>query len=325
MHRDVIAALALAASLGAHALDLQAHRGGRALRPENTLPAFANALTIGVTTLELDTNVTKDGIVVVSHDSSLNPDITRGPDGKWLERKGPAIRSLTYRELAKYDVGRLKPGTVYAGRYPDQQPVDGARVPKLSELFALVRKSRDSAVRFNIETKLTPAAPGETPAPLPFARSLLGAIRAAGMQGRVTIQSFDWRTLAIVQKEAPRIPTVYLTAQQKWLDNVGAASPEGSPWTAGVQFRDHGSVPRMVKAAGGKVWSPFFGDIDGEMVREAHALGLTVVVWTVNDVPAMERMMALGVDGIISDRPDLLRETMRRAGLPLPEPSPVTP
>jgi glycerophosphoryl diester phosphodiesterase len=145
------------------------------------------------------------------------------------------------------------------------------------------------------------------------------------MQGRVTIQSFDWRTLAIVQKEAPRIPTVYLTAQQKWLDNVGAASPEGSPWTAGVQFRDHGSVPRMVKAAGGKVWSPFFGDIDGEMVREAHALGLTVVVWTVNDVPAMERMMALGVDGIISDRPDLLRETMRRAGLPLPEPSPVTP
>jgi glycerophosphoryl diester phosphodiesterase len=325
MLRAAVATIVLLSATGAGALDLQAHRGGRGLLPENTLPAFANALRIGVTTLELDTNVTKDGVVVISHDSSLNPDITRGPDGKWLEGKGPAIHSLTFRELQAYDVGRLKPGANYGKRYPEQQAVDGTRIPRLADLFALVKKSGDTAVRFNIETKLTPGAPHETPEPEAFARALLKAVRAAGMERRVAIQSFDWRTLRVVQKEAPAIPTVYLTAQQKWLDNVEAANPEGSRWTAGVQLRDHGSVPAMVKAAGGKVWSPYFGDVDEAKVKQAKALGLQVVVWTVNDVPAMERMIALGVDGIISDRPDLLRETARRAGLALPEPAPVAP
>jgi glycerophosphoryl diester phosphodiesterase len=130
--------LAMIAAAG-QALDIQGHRGARGLAPENTLPAFALALEIGVTTLEMDCAVTKDGVVVVSHDPALNPDITRGPGGKWLEKSGPAIRSLTYAELQRYDVGRLNPSNAYAQRWPEQKPADGTRIPRLADVFALVK------------------------------------------------------------------------------------------------------------------------------------------------------------------------------------------
>ena len=298
---------------GASALDLQGHRGARGLAPENSLPAFARALAIGVTTLELDCAITRDGVVVVSHDAALNPDITRGPDGKWLEQPGPAIWSLTYAELQRYDVGRIKPGSAYAKRFPDQQPVDGTRVPRLADVFALVRKSGNETVRFNIETKISPLAPDETTGPENFARKLISAVRSAGMAERTAIQSFDWRTLAVVQNEAPIIATVYLTTVSGFMDNIQARGE--SPWTAGHRVRDHGgSVPRMVKAAGGAVWSPYQGDLTLEAVKEAQALGLKVVVWTVNDPAAMRRMIEWGVDGIISDRPDVLRSVAEAAG-----------
>lgn len=308
-----------------HAFDLQGHRGARGLAPENTLPAFAVALRIGVTTLELDVGVTRDGVVVVHHDRDLNPDITRGPDGKWLEGRGPAIRALDFDELSRYDVGGTRPGTAYAKRFPAQRPVDGTRIPRLADVFALARKSGNAAVRFNIETKLSPLAPGQTLEPEPFARALLADIRKAGMENRVTIQSFDWRTLALVQKEAPDIPTAYLSEQQKWGDNIRADSAEGSAWTAGHQFREHGSVPKMVRAAGGRTWSPYYGELDKAQLAEAHALGLKVVVWTVNEPEHIRAMLDLGVDGIISDRPDLVRAEMAARGMALPKPTPVTP
>src|SRR3954454_11349904 len=121
----------------AQAFDLQGHRGARGLAPENTLEAFATALKIGVTTLELDLAMTRDGALVVSHDSVLNPDHTRAPDGKFLATAGPAIRSLTLDEVKRYDVGRLKPGTAYAANFPEQRAMDGARIPALSEVFEL--------------------------------------------------------------------------------------------------------------------------------------------------------------------------------------------
>ena len=322
----MVAVVAAAAfSPGAAAFDLQGHRGARGLAPENTLPAFAAALSTGVTTLELDTGVTRDGVVVISHDPRLNPDIVRGPDGAWLAKTGPALIALTYAELQQFDVGRLNPASNYAKRYPAQVAVDGTRIPRLADLFALVAKSGNRTVRFNIETKSDPRAPEATLPPAEFARALIAAIRAAGMAPRSTIQSFDWRTLAVVQKEAPEIQTVYLSAQQRWLDNIGAAQAEGSAWTAGVQFAQHGSVPKMVKAAGGSVWSPFFGDLNAATLAEARALGLRVVVWTVNELADAARMIELGVDGIITDRPDLVRFEMRNRGMALPTATPVAP
>jgi len=315
-----VAAWCSAALLAACAtpFDLEGHRGTRGLRPENTLPAFAKALEIGVDTLELDTNVTRDDVVVVMHDTRLNPDVARGPDGQWLAARGPAVHELTYAELSRYDVGRLKPGTRYAAGFPDQVAVDGTHAPRLADVFALVRAAGDRKVRFNIETKISPLAPLEAPPPEEFARRLVREIRDGGMARRSTIQSFDWRTLAVVQRIAPDIPTVYLSSQQKWGDSICTGEAKGtpaidpaacgdSPWTAGVQLRREGSVPRMVKAAGGRIWSPYYKDVDAAKLKEAHDLGISVVVWTVNDPAEMKRMVEMGVDGLITDRPDLFR------------------
>ena len=303
--------------------DLQGHRGARGLAPENTLPAFAKALSIGVVTLELDTGITRDGIVVVSHDPFLNPNITRGPDGAFLAAKGPPIHDLTYPELQRYDVGRINPASPYFKTQPAQQPIDGTRMPRLDEVFGLTRQARNPVVRFNIETKISPLAPNETLPPDEFVDRLLAVIHENGMARQVTIQSFDWRTLQRVQRIS-RIPTVYLSAQQKFFDNIGIGKPEGSPWVAGFQARDHGdSVPRMIKAAGGRIWSPYFGDVDQVKIDEARALGLRVVVWTVNQPEDIEKMLELKVDGIISDRPDLVREAMAKREMPLPRPTPV--
>jgi glycerophosphoryl diester phosphodiesterase len=309
----------------AQAIDLQGHRGARGLLPENTLPAFAQALSIGVTTLELDTAVTRDGVVVVSHDATLNPDITRGSDGLWLTRHGPAIHTLTWNELQQYDVGRIRPQTAYAQRFPVQQPVDGTRMPRLTEVFALARRAGNSTVRFNIETKISPEQPQHTLPPAEFARALIALIRAENLESRVTIQSFDWRTLLVVQQEAPRIATVYLSAQQSWQDNIRARDT-ASPWTAEYHVsRYAGSVPQMIKAAGGAVWSPYFGEVTLEAVREAQQAGLKVVVWTVNESRDIERMIDFGVDGIISDYPDRLRRIAAERGLALPAATPVLP
>jgi glycerophosphoryl diester phosphodiesterase len=304
-----IAALFMASP--SFSLDIQGHRGARGLLPENTLPAFSRALDAGVTTLELDCGVTRDGVVVIVHDPALNPDIARDANGRWLEAPTPAVWRLTYGELERYDVGRLRPGTAYAQRYPRQQAVDGARIPRLADLFALVRARGDNQVRFNIETKISPLMPEDTASPEVFVQALLAEIRKAGVASRVTIQSFDWRTLAIVQKKAPAIPTAYLTAERTAPRNVA----EGSQWTAGHRLSEFaGSLPRMIKTAGGAIWSPPFGELTQERVREAHALGLKVVVWTVNNEADMRRLIGWGVDGIISDYPDLLAAIGQRLG-----------
>jgi len=316
---------ALAVMSSATAFDLQGHRGARGLAPENTLPAFAQALSIGVTTLELDVGVTADGVVVVHHDRRLNPDIARGTDGRWLRAPTRAIREITFHELQRYDVGRIRPGSDYSKRFPDQRKRDGVRIPKLEDVFELARHARNAEVRFNIETKISPETPDETVGPEEFARSLIGVVRASGMASRTTIQSFDWRTLAIVQRDAPEIATSYLSSQGVSLDNIGAGHREGSPWTAGVQLRDHGSVPKMVKAAGGAIWSPSQAELTEALVKEAHGLGLKVLPWTVNDPAHMQRLIDWGVDGMITDRPDRLRDVMAARGLALPKPTPVAP
>lgn len=302
----------------AQAFDLQGHRGARGLAPENTLAAFAKALEIGVTTLEMDTAITSDGVVMVSHNARLNPDITRGPDGRWLQNPTPAINELTERELQRYDVGRIRPGSDYSHQFPVQRRLDRERIPTLSSVFNLARRS---GVRFNIETKVSPLQPEDTPAPQEFARILVELVLAERMAERVTIQSFDWRTLATVRKLAPQIETSYLSAQLPSIDNIQTGRE--SPWTAGIQVRDHGSVAKMVKAAGGQVWSPYHGDLTQEQVREAKALGLKVLPWTVNDPAVMDRLIGWGVDGIISDYPDRLREAAAARKLPLPAQHPA--
>ena len=314
------------APLGVAALDLQGHRGARGLAPENTLAAFAKALSIGVTTLEMDLGVTADGVVVVAHDPHLHPDLARWPDGAWLEAPGPALLDLSLAELQRFDLGRMRPGSRYAQRFPEQQPADGARLPTLAEVVALTRRAGNEVVRFNLETKLSPQAPNLTPSPAAFAEAVVAAVEAEGIGGRTTIQSFDWRSLRAVQALAPQIATACLTVEEAWEDNVRRGQAGASPWTAGLDVDDFGGdVPALVDAAGCAVWSPYFEDLTPEALERAHELGLEVVVWTVNQPDDMGALIEMGVDGIITDYPDRLRMVMAARALPLPEPTPVGP
>ena len=272
------------------AFDIEAHRGGRALRPENTLASFANALSMGVDTLELDIGVTADGVLVVSHERSLNPDLARGPDGAYVAAPGIPFVRLPLAEVKKYDVGRIRPDSAYARQFPDQQAVPGTPIPTLSEVFALVRKSGDGHVRLNIETKIDPNHPEESPDPQRFVTLLLDLAAAEKFEDRIMVQSFDWRTLQLVQKLAPAIPTVYLTQQKGNAPTVSLQ--RASEWTAGFDPAERGgSLPRTIKDAGGAIWSPYFGDVTPELVAESHGLGLKVVVWTVNKKDDIARLI----------------------------------
>lgn len=318
-HHLAAGVLAALLATGAAAFDLQSHRGGRGLLPENTLPAFARSLELGVDTLELDIGVTADGVVVVGHDPYLNPFITRDAAGQWLAGKGPLVRSLSLAQLQAYDVGRIQPDTPYAKTFDKQKGSDGVRMPTLAQVFELAKARGADKVRFNIETKINPGQPDDTVGAEAMAQALVKVVREAGMTGRTTIQSFDWRTLQVVQKLEPSIPTAYLTIQTANNDNVRDGS-----WTAGLRVADHGgSVPRLVKAAGGAIWSPNGGALTEALVKEAQALGLKVLPWTINNPADMERFIAWGVDGIITDYPDRLRAVMQQRGLPLPAPLPA--
>jgi glycerophosphoryl diester phosphodiesterase len=304
--------LALGACAGASAFDVEGHRGARGLAPENTMAAFRLALLLRVTTIETDLAVTRDDVVVISHNPRLNPEVTRDEQGRWLAGEGPPIRTLRYAELARYDIGRLDPQSAYAKQFPDQKPADGERFPTLDALLALAKEA-PYPVRLNIETKLMPDRPEDAPDPEAFASRVIERVQAAGMLDRVTLQSFDWRTLVAARRLAPTLRTACLTIETNNSNNVTGRDDRASDWTAGYDLRKFdGSVPRLVKAAGCAIWSPFFRNATDARIAEAHALGLTVLPWTVNDVADMRRLIAAGVDGLISDYPDRLRDVVER-------------
>ena len=303
------------------AIDLQGHRGTRGLAPENTLAAFRTALAIGVTTLETDLALTRDGVLVLSHEPHLFAAIARGPDGRWLIEDGAPILSLNAADLAQYDVGRLNPSHKYSAPWTEQKASDGERVPTLQQLFDLARDAVSPGgrpVRFNIETKITPVSGDTTPSAERYARAVVDAVRAAKMSERVTVQSFDWRTLRAVKKLAPELATVCLTIDSPNMNTVLPDTSGASPWHAGLKAADYGgSVPRMAQAAGCSVWSPFWRNVTAENIAEAHASKLKIIAWTVNDPAEIERLAALGVDGIITDYPDRARRALAAGGIPI--------
>ena len=271
-------------------LGIQGHRGARALFPENTLEGFLAARALGVEAFELDVGMTADGVVVVSHDPALNPDITRDAAGAWASEPGPLIRSLTTQALAGYDVGRIRPGSTTSLRFPDQAPHDGARIPTLEAVLAGVPDAR-----FTIEVKTDPAHPDWTAPPDVLTDATLAVVDAAGAAGRVIVQSFDWRVPRHVRRNRPELALAWLTRAETvrdaalWWDGVIAGA----------------SVPVCVAAEGGPIWTPDHADLTEAQIREAHALGLLVLPWTVNVRADMVRLIGWGVDGLISDRPDL--------------------
>jgi glycerophosphoryl diester phosphodiesterase len=216
-------------------------------------------------------------------------------------------------------VGRLRPGSAYAARFPQQQPVDGERIPRLADVLTLVRARGGSRVRVAIEVKTFPEQAELTPAPKPFVQALRLDVERTGTPALIAVLAFDWRVLSAAQQLLPQVGLVALTEQQPGEDTVRLGSPRPSPWLGGLDPEDFGSsIARLVQAAGAGTWGPNYLDLDAPRVEQAHALGLRVVPWTVNEPTDIERMLTFNVDGMISDRPDVVRALLERRGIAVP-------
>lgn len=253
------------------------HRGARALRPENTLPAFEYAISIGVDALELDMAVTKDNVIVVSHDPYLEPPVCSGPEAK------ATIHSLTLDQVRQWDCGRVQnPG------FPKQTPIPGTRMPTLDQVFDLAPRGQ---FWFNIETKSFPDHPELTPSPEEFSAMVLEKVRKHGLEKRVLLQSFDFRTLHAMKKLAPEIKRVAL-----W---------EG----------DDRSFVSIARDAEADMISPHYPLVTPEKVRAAHEAGLPVVPWTADAPADWDKLVEAQVDAIISDDPAALIAYLKAKGL----------
>ncbi|HNW43273.1 MAG TPA: glycerophosphodiester phosphodiesterase [Elusimicrobiales bacterium] len=279
----IFAALFLAGGT-LQAIEVQGHRGSRGTRPEDTLPAFEEALRVGVDVLELDLGVTKDNVVVVSHEQHVSPVICLDAEGKKIET-APLINSLTLEELKKYDCGTLK-----NPKFERQVPVPGTRIPTLAEVFELAAASKHPGadkVRFNIETKINPGLPGNSPAPADFARLVVEVVKKFNLEDRVIIQSFDYRTLAEVKKLSSKILKAQLTSDD-------LVAPKDA-----------------VNSSGAEILSPYFEWINKDIVELAHKDGLQVIPWTLNEPAYWDKAIEYGVDGIITDYPADLIEYLK--------------
>lgn len=326
----LIALLALPVPAGAapRTVDLQAHRGGLGLQTESTIEGFSAAMRLGVTTLELDTQVTKDRKVVITHDRKVDarkcadtaPATPGDPQYPYV---GKYVRDLTYAQIRTMNCGYEKVAET-------QRVVAGARIPELHELFDLVR-SRRSPVRMNIETKVEAGAPSETAPRGEFVRAVAGEIARSGLARQVTIQSFDWTALREIGPQLPGVGLIALTNGEQFLQT---GKPGPSPWLGLDVDAYGGDWVRAAKATipGLTAISPVQGDPqDGgigdadfvrfttpEVIHRAHGHGLRVIPWTVNDPATMRALLRDGVDGLITDYPDRARAVFRELGIALP-------
>ncbi|GAB47354.1 glycerophosphodiester phosphodiesterase [Mobilicoccus pelagius] len=313
------------ATSSAAEFDLQAHRGGRGETTEESLAGFEKSIRLGVTTLELDVVLTKDGVPAVWHDPTVletkcSDTGPATPGDRQYPYVGKLVHDLTWAQLRTLDCSKtLK-------EFPDAQSVPGNKIARLRDVFALTDRLGSKA-RYNIETKIEAAEPEKSATPEDFVDVILAEVDAAHVADRVSIQSFDWRSLPLVKKKNPAIPTALLWDETTWLAD--------SPWTAGVSVESvKGDIVAAAKKVDADVLSPGYslpygrrpGDADFRLVADkafvdrAHAAGLTVVPWTVNDPEAMKAQIDAGVDGIITDYPGRLRTVMEERGMTVPPP-----
>ncbi|KAA8888277.1 glycerophosphodiester phosphodiesterase [Nocardia colli] len=305
-------------------VELQAHRGGRGLTAEESLAGFGKAIELGVSTLELDIVLTRDKMPMIWHDPAVlgtkcadTAPVT--PDDPQFPYVGKLIHDLTYAQTQTLDCGKA------LADFPGQQAVPGNRIATLPALFDLVKTYRGAHPRYNIETKVEAEHPEQSATPQEFVDVILSTVAAAGETGNVDIQSFDWRSLPLVRKASPTIPLVAL-----YDDTTFVA---GSKWLGPIRYEDFANDPLgAVKALGANAASPGYsvpyGRKAGESgfalvadktyVERAHELDLKVIPWTVNDKATIAAQIDTGVDGVITDYPDRMREVLQEQGLPLP-------
>jgi glycerophosphoryl diester phosphodiesterase len=299
-----------------------AHRGGAGLYPENTLAAFRDAVARGCDGAELDVQLSKDGEVVVFHDFHLKPEICR-LDGKWLTKPTPRIKDLTLAELRSYDVGRLDPASDYGKSHPHTMPIDGEKIPTLAEVLAVTSLAK-KPFKLQVELKTSFFNRDIAADPVALSEATVAVLRKADYLDRTIFVGFDWAGLLHAKKIAPGVECWFTTMELDFLkppqqDEKPAAmalrhwnETGTSPWAAGFDPSKYGgSIQKAILAAGGDGWFPTYTDATPEAVAEAKSLGLNVGAWTVNDPADMKRLIALGLDGLCTDRPDLLAKALK--------------
>ena len=254
------------------------HRGARAMRPENTIPAFEYAIAQGVDALEMDMAVTRDNVVVISHDPILHPPVCSGP------RDSALIHSLTLEEVRQWDCGAVRNPA-----FPTQTPVPGTRMPTLDDVFDLAPRG---GFDYNIETKSFPDHPEYTPSPEEFVRLVLASVRRRHIEKRIILQSFDFRTLLAMRRQAPEIRLSALTE---------------------TDLRPFAAI--AAEAAHAEIVSPEFHLATPAKVGAAHQAGLQVAPWTANQEADWDRLIAARVDAIITDNPAALIAYLKGKGL----------
>ena len=274
------------ASTVAVTFDKQGHRGCRGLMPENTIPAMLKALALGVTTLEMDASISKDKQIFLSHEPFFNHEITTKPDGNFIEQKDERnynMYHMLYDSIKTYDVG-LKPNP----QFPQQQRLPVSK-PLLSDLFDSVKNYMLTSKRpypfFNIETKCMPATDNiYHPEPAEFVELLMKLISEKKMENYVIIQSFDFRSLQYLHQHYPHIKTAML-----------------------IEDFDKRSVEEQIKTLGfiPTIYSPENSLVNKGLVEKCHQQNMKVIPWTVNEAKKINELTEMGVDGIISDYPNL--------------------
>ncbi|MBN2706088.1 MAG: glycerophosphodiester phosphodiesterase [Deltaproteobacteria bacterium] len=302
-------------------VQIYAHRANRGLWPEHSLPAYAAALKMGCDYVDMDVNLTRDGVLVVTHDQVLNPDLTRNAAGAWITAS-PPLHTLSYAEVRRYNVGKIKPGTDYARLFPQQQALDFAAIPTLREVVRCVKGLAGDRVGFQIEIKHDPRRPQLSAGPREYAERLYTLLREEELVAQVEVQAFAWVCLLELRKLAPAVKTMFLTASAVEIPEALEAGVR----TAGSRPKDFvGSLPGMIKSLKGYGWGPWQVDLTRESLDEAHRLGLKVVPWGWPEKEGCDfnrevvaRLIDWGVDGLVTDRADLLREMLAARGYDIP-------
>ncbi len=288
------------------------HRGARGVMPENTMEGFEFASGIGVNGLEFDVVLTRDRVPVVTHNHHLSSAATRTPDGQWIKSKEPKVAALSFAELQELDVGGLDGRTVYGRRFPDQAFLTDIRVPRLIDLLDFATRPENRRLRLLLELKSDLEVKDDIDERTSLVAAIVDEVRSRRLESRTVLHSFDWNILDECRRQAPDMPTSYLSQSPK---NCGDPGEESSK-AVGPDFnRMSVSLPQAVVSAGGQMWCPYFMDVTSDLVDEAQALGLLVSTWTVNEIADIEEMIDAGLDGIISDYPGRVQRCLLNRGL----------
>ncbi|MCP5072873.1 MAG: glycerophosphodiester phosphodiesterase [Rhodobacteraceae bacterium] len=288
------------------------HRGARGVMPENTMQGFEFAVGIGVEALEFDVVLTRDRVPVITHNHSLSRSATRTSDGNWIEREEPKVSASTLAELQELDVGGLDGRTVYGRRFPDQAFLTGIRVPRLTDLLDLACRPELKGLHLLLELKSNLDVKDDKRERANVVAAVAAEVRSRHLESRTVLHSFDWNLLNECRRQVPEMPTSYLTQNP---ENSDAPGEDSSRAVSPDFYSLSGSVPQAVRDAGGQMWCPFFMDVSFDLIAEAHALGLLVTTWTVNERDDIDEMIDAGVDGIVSDYPGRVQRCLLDKGM----------